>query len=91
MRDYSNYEKTGNNAIDIVAQAVGWAKANRKPIKSVTLSRSQYGLFWAGMEILRQEPFPTEHFLTFEGIPVLRGEPGQFDTITIQYINPKMN
>jgi hypothetical protein len=85
MKDFSQYERTGNNALDLVAQAIGHAQHYKLPVESVTLSRRHYALFWAGTEILRKEPLPDQHRLTFEGIPVLQGEKGQIDSITVQY------
>lgn len=85
MKNYSKYERTGNNALDLVAQAVGHAQYFKLPIESVTLSRRHYALFWAGTEILRKEPLPDEHRLTFENIPVLQGDARQIDSITVQY------
>lgn len=85
MKNYSEYERTGNNALDLVAQAVGHAKYFKLPIESVTLSRRHYALFWAGTEILRKELLPDEHKLTFEKIPVLQGDKRQIDSITVQY------
>lgn len=85
MRDNSQYERTGNNAIDLVAQAIGHARKFNLPIESVTLSRRHYALFWAGIEILRKEPLPEQHILTFEGVTVKQGDPRQIDSITVQY------
>lgn len=85
MESNSQYLRTGNHAIDLVAEAVGHARRFGKPIESITLSKVKYGLFWAGTEILRQEPLPDQHLLTFEGIPILRDESGSFESMTIKY------
>lgn len=85
LENYSDYARTGNNAIDLVAQAVGWANKNRKPIVSVTLNRLNYAKYWAGTEILMKRPLPEQHLLTFEGVPILQGSKGQFEALTIQY------
>lgn len=84
IQNFTDYARTGNPAIDLVAQAVGWAKRYHKPIKSVTLNRLNYAKFWAGVEILMQAPLPEQHCLEFEGVPVLQGPRGMFESITMQ-------
>lgn len=87
--NYSDFEQTGNTGLDMVAQAVGWAKKFNKPIKSVTLSRQYFAMAWAGTEILMQKPLPEDFQLTFEKIPIYRGLNSQLESITIQYFEPK--
>ena len=85
LRNFSDYERTGNKSIDLVAQAVGWAKKMQRPLKSVTLSRQAYALFWAGTEILMQKFLPPEHKLTFQKIDILQGSMLQWETMTLQF------
>jgi hypothetical protein len=84
--NWSKYDRTGNTAIDLVAQAVGYHRKVRKPIKAVRLKASYYDLFKAGIEVLSKQRFTdvaTEMF--FDGVKVTRGSNMQFDSLTCEY------
>ncbi len=88
--DFANFERTGNNAIDLVAQAVGWARANHKPIKAVRLSPGYFDLFRLGLEVLaRSKGVNLEltglEVLEFDGVNVNRGTGSQFEKLIIDW------
>ena len=88
--NWSQVERTGNNAIDIVAQAVGWGRSTKKPLKAIVLKPTSYDLFRAGLRILmakagkRMEDNPLT-ILTFDGVEIKRGGGTQFDTIRMEF------
>jgi hypothetical protein len=87
--DHSNYNRTFNVAIDLVAQAVGWAqKYSCKPLAAVRLKPTAFMSFVKGVEVMRnQEVTPEEQEnLTFEGVKVLKGGRGQIDTMVLEYV-----
>lgn len=88
--NWSRYEKTGNNAIDLVAQCIGHARATRRPIKAVSLKPTSHDLFRAGLRILMAKA--GEHLtddpaavLTFDGVEIKRGSPYQFESLKVEY------
>jgi hypothetical protein len=83
--NFSGYDRTYNNAIDLVAQAAGYARATGRPIRSYLLSPGYYDLFRSGMEVLMKQALDPLAELTFEGIPVRRGGRAQFDNIVIDW------
>lgn len=90
--DWSNYQRTGNNAIDIVAQCVGYNRKARKPLKTIILKPTYYSLFKAGLEILmkeRIEDVATE--MTFDGVKIERGSQSQWDNVICEYYKPALN
>lgn len=87
--DFSDYDRTGNNAIDLVAQAVGWARKNNRPIKSVSLSPGYFDLFRLGLEVLaRARGVALElegiEILEMDGVEVTRGN-RQWEKLVIQW------
>lgn len=83
--DFSNYQKSYNNAIDLVAQAVGWARANNKPLACVKLKPTSFDLFRKGVEVLTKKTLSGYEELEFDGVKVERGSFSQFDTIKLEY------
>jgi hypothetical protein len=83
--DFSQFNRTHNNAIDLVAQAVGWARRNRKPLACVKLKPTYFDLFRKGMEILMKKPLVGYEEFEFDGVKVERGSGLQFDTIRLEY------
>lgn len=84
-QDYSQYQITGNKAIDIVAQAIGHAKANKMSVKRVLLSPVYYAIFWAGYEVLAKDFLPKDVQLTFDGYDVVSGGRAMFESIKVEY------
>ena len=88
--NWSKVERTGNNAIDIVAQAVGWARTTKKPLKAIVLKATSYDLFRAGLRILmakageKMDDNPAT-ILTFDGVEIKRGSNTQFDTMRMEF------
>jgi len=91
--DWSSYERTGNNAIDLVAQCVGWHRWAKKPLKTIYLSYRYYELFKAGMAVLMAKQGKIlENFteFSFDGVKILKGSDYQFDAIKCEYyVNQK--
>jgi hypothetical protein len=69
----------------MIAEAVGLAKTMRRQIHFIELSRQFYALLWAGGEILSQKPLPSDHEITFEGIPIRQGTIYMIDRIRVHY------
>jgi hypothetical protein len=83
--DFSQFNRTYNNAIDMVAQAVGWARQNRKPLACIKLKPTYFDLFRKGMEILMKKPLAGYEEFEFDGVKVERGNGLQFDLLKMEY------
>ncbi len=86
--NWSKYEKTHNNAIDLVAQCVGYNRANNFPLKAITLKHSYFELFRMGVQaIMKQKKmkFDETAELTFDGILIKKGSIMQFDAMLYEY------
>lgn len=93
-RDYSKYERTYNNAIDIVAQCVGYHRQKGSPLKAIILKPASYMLFKKGIEVLmakngrKNEPL---NEMTFDGVLIKEGDARQFDTLVCEFYDMKPN
>lgn len=86
--DYSTYARTGNNAIDLIAQSIGFHKAAHKPLRAIYLSRGKWLLFVEGMKILQatKGSYPDPHSeYTFEGVSIQEGSRMQIDDMRYEY------
>ena len=88
--NWARVEKTGNHAIDLVAQCVGHARATCRPLKAITLKPTSHDLFRAGLRVLmakagQELPEDPATVLTFDGVEILRGSVYQFDTMRCEY------
>jgi len=91
--DYADFERTGNNAIDLVAQAVGWARKAKKPIQSVSLSPAYFDLFRLGLEVLARAKgqnleLEGHEILEMDGVQITRGN-RQWEKLIIQWYEMK--
>lgn len=94
--DWSNYQRTYNNAIDLVAQCVGYHRKTRKPIKAIILKPSYHDLFRAGIAVLSKKELDPLADLFFDGVEIKRGNGMQFDSLRCEYYptglpNPQLN
>lgn len=83
--NWSKFDRTHNNAIDLVAQAVGHAKKTRRKLIAVWLSTSYYGLFKTGTEVLMKKRLEGHEQLEFDGVKVNCASRAQFDHIRLEY------
>jgi chaperone required for assembly of F1-ATPase len=94
-RQLSDWERTYNNAIDIVAEAVAHAKkVETRYVTAVRLKPSAYANFVEGVKILmaRQgQQWDPMVELTWEGVLVLEGSKAQIDTIKFEYMENGIN
>jgi len=93
-RDYSKYERTYNNAIDLVAQCVGFHRLKGSPLKAIVLKPASYELFRKGIEFLMKQKGrknePLEE-MTFENVAIKRGDSKQFDTMICEFYDMTAN
>lgn len=86
--DWSNYERTYNNAIDLVAQCVGHHRKTMKPLRAIILKPTSHDLFRAGLRILMAkegQKMDDMAEMRFDGVEIKRGNPMQFDSIRCEY------
>jgi hypothetical protein len=91
----SDYYRTGNKAIDLVAEAVGHAKkVETRFVTAVRLKPSMYQLFVEGIKYLLslkgQELDPITE-LHWEGVLVLEGSRAQIDSLKVEYLENGIN
>lgn len=89
--DYSKYDRTYNNAIDLVAQAIGYAKKSGRALRTIVLEPQTYVLFKKGIEILAKKEFPHEQEFTFEGILVSKGDVKKFERVRLIWWDERLN
>jgi sulfur transfer complex TusBCD TusB component (DsrH family) len=87
--DFSDFDRTHNNAIDLVAQAVGWARKNNRAIESISLSPGYFDLFRLGLEVLARArginlELEGHEILEMDGVKVTRGN-RQWEKLIIQW------
>ena len=91
----SDWESTYNNAIDIIAEAVGHAKkVDTRYVKSIRLKPSAYANFVEGTKVLmaqRGQQWDPLVELTFEGVLILEGSKAQMDTVKFEYMENAVN
>ena len=83
--DWSNYNRTYNNSIDLVAQAVGYHRKTNKPLKTIILKPTSYDLLKAGLNVLAKQEIDPATELYFDGVKIKRGGRSQFDSIQFEY------
>lgn len=86
--NWSRFERTYNDAIDLVAQAVGYHRKTMKPLKAIKLKPAYFYLFKTGVQaIMRSQklPFDDTAVLTFDGVDILLGSELQFDSMLFEY------
>lgn len=92
---YSDYERTGNNAIDIVFEAVGWArKVSTKRVAAIKLKPTKFALFVEGMKILMKakgKKYDPESEFYLDGFLIDKGARGQFETVQFEYVENAIN
>ena len=92
--DWSNYQRTYCNAIDLVAQCVGYHRKTIKPLKAIILKPTSHDLFRAGLKLLmgkvgqRMDDMAP---LYFDGVELKRGNAMQFDSIICEYYPTQAN
>lgn len=94
-KSLTEWERTGNKAIDLVAEAVAHAKkVETRVVKAVRLKPTMYGLFVEGLKLLMaragREWDPVVE-LTWEGVLVLEGSKAQIDSIKFEYLENAVN
>lgn len=90
--DYSRHEPTGNHAIDLVAQAIGYHRAAHRPLKTIYLAHTKWLLFVEGMRVLhhmKRMDFDHHSEFTFEGVFIKEGGRYQIETMKYEYIKLK--
>lgn len=84
--NWSRYEETGNHAIDLCAQVIGWAKrreqAGGPKLLKLTLRPMSYRLFLAGLEVIQQKKIDPQTRLQWDGVPIVEGSAKQMETVT---------
>lgn len=71
--DYSQYDKTGNKAIDMVAACVGHYRQFLKPLKTIYLKPQLFDLFKKGAEVLAKREFEDGELMQFDSVNIERG------------------
>jgi hypothetical protein len=88
--NWSRYQRTYNNAIDLVAQVVGYNRARNFPLKAIYLKPTYHDLFRQGLRVLSKKELDPNAPMYFDGVELKRGSPMQFDSVRCEYyVMPK--
>jgi hypothetical protein len=94
-KSLSDWERTCNKAIDLVAEAVAHAKkVETRVVKAVRLKPTMYKLFEEGVKwIMAQAGHEWDPVveLAWEGVLVLEGSKAQTDSIKFEYLENAVN
>lgn len=86
----NEYIRTYNHAIDLVGEALGWAKKySSRVVSAIVLKPTKYLLFVEGLKtILASKGIEWNNAapITWEGVEVLQGSRGMIDSIRIEYV-----
>lgn len=89
---YSKFDRTYNNAIDLVAEAVGHSQASGKALKQIQLAPMFYLLFKKGAEVLARQEFSHETILTWQGVEIVKADRlSEYKKMRLIYHNPAFN
>lgn len=95
--DLSDYVRTYNHAIDLVTQAVGYAKkASIRQVAAIRLKPTAYRNFVEGIKVLLRQQGSSDDLdpaiqLEWEGYPVLEGGRAQIDSVVVEYVENAIN
>jgi hypothetical protein len=80
--DWSNHRRTGNTAIDLVAQFMGYCKAKKQGYpRQIVLKPAYYKLFFKGMEVLTGQDIDPMTILMWNRTEIVEGSYRQFDSM----------
>lgn len=85
---FSRFDPTYNNAIDLVAECVGYYRGINAPIKTIHLKPMYYELFKRGVEVIMKKKgmaFNPEQPFTFDGVNIENGGRLQIDSIRVEF------
>lgn len=86
----SDYERSYNNAIDIVAEALGHAnKVECRVVTAIVLKPSKYKLFVEGLKFIlasKGVQWDPVAEITWEGVKILEGPRSMLNTLRIEYL-----
>jgi hypothetical protein len=89
-KSLSDYDRTFNKAIDLVAEALGHAnKISNRMVAAIVLKPTMYDLFVEGLKYItaqRGHQWQEGTEIAWEGVKVLRGPRGQFDSLRYEYV-----
>jgi hypothetical protein len=71
--DYSEYDKTYNKAIDMVAACIGHYRQFKKPLKTIYLKPQLFDLFRKGVEVMMKREIEPGELLQFDSVNIERG------------------
>jgi hypothetical protein len=71
--NFSEFQNTGNKAIDLVAACVGHYRQFKKPLKVIYLKPNLFDLFKAGTEVLMKREIQEDELLQFDGVYIEKG------------------
>lgn len=85
---FSSYQRTYNNAIDLVAECVGYHRGIHAPIKAIHLRPDRYGLFQKGVEVLMRQQgkeYNPDQRMEFDGVYIENGGRYQIESIRVEF------
>ena len=83
--DFSNYERTHNTAIDMVANVIACCRVNNQALKAVHLTPIYYEWFKGGVQTLLDRPLLDEEQMEFDGVNIEKGDRFQSKNIVLEY------
>ena len=83
--DFSNYERTHNTAIDMVANVIACCRVNNQALKAVHLTPIYYEWFKGGVQTLMDRPLLDEEQMEFDGVNIEKGDRFQSKNIVLEY------
>ena len=86
---FSEFQATGNKAIDECANLIACAREQNMAVKSLHLKPSYYSWFKSGVEILSGQALEVDQQMQFDGVNIEKGTIFQSKDCVIEYYKVK--
>lgn len=83
--DFSNFQCTGNKAIDLCANLIGCARANNQAIKALHLQKTYYEWFKSGVKVMIGRDLEDGEGFQLDGVNIEKGDRFQMKPVLIEY------
>lgn len=85
MFNFSQYQSSGNKAIDLCANVIGCARKNNQAVKALHLQKTYYEWFKSGVCVFLGRELMKDEKMQFDGVEIEMGSKIQTKPIIIEY------
>lgn len=85
MYTYTNYQASGNKAIDYCANLIACARVNNLAPKTLHLQKQYYEWYKSGVQTFLDRPLEDGELMQFDGVDIELGGKFQTKPVIIEY------